>query len=347
LFDALPADQATVAATFRTIGERMWDDANTPRNLFVILAGHGTRTDSDPPTKTLVRLADANIYDDVFVAEFLNRINDNSHGGSPIRRLDLITTICYGGGLIDDLRDNFHAFRGSTWPDAEHISILSSGDCYDVTSAGFAWEFISASRGDPNGVPDLNGDGVRSVYDYYDHSARWGMMNPEDPYTPWVPETIYVRGENFFIKGWQEHALYYEWNAPAQLCELTIDCRESAGHVDCVPVPDDANAPRYPRGTVVELMAVPTTEYNGFKRWLVFDPAHPDDVNHVSIDANNPLTLTVDADRHVSAVFGCGIGTGMTTTVLLAVSLTLAGFRALMHGRRRAPLTKQATESVR
>lgn len=304
LFDALPADQATVAETFRTVGERMWSDSSTPRNVFLVLAGHGTRSDDDPPTRTLLRLADTNIYDDAFVAECFNQINNNQHGASPIERLDIVTTVCYGGGLIDDLRGNFHALRGSGWPNAEHFSMLSSGDCYDLTSAGFALQLITDLAGDPNDVPDLNGDGVRSIYEIYDHSARLSLMNPEEPYTPWVPETIYVPGERFLLTTWREHSLYYEWNAPTQFYSLIIACPPSQGRVECDPAPSDPKAPQYSPGTTVTLTAVPI-EGKLFKHWELYDPNYPSDDNHAVTDTNNPITVLMDADRQVAVTFQC------------------------------------------
>jgi hypothetical protein len=74
LFDAQPADKATVAETFRTIGQRMWMNARTPRNLMVFIAGHGARSRLDPPTKTQIKLADGPIWDDAFVADANNPI---------------------------------------------------------------------------------------------------------------------------------------------------------------------------------------------------------------------------------------------------------------------------------
>ncbi len=320
-FDALPADEATVADAFQTIGERMWNDANTPRNLVVVIAGHGSRYGSDPPAKTLLQLADGLIYDDAFVADCFNQINDNAQGGSPIERLDLLMTPCYGGGLVDDFRDNFHALRGSTWPDARHVSILTAGDCYDVTSGFFGIQMVNAIGGDPNNVPDLNGDGRFSIYEYFDCAARGDLTNPTDPnYTPWVPETIYVPADYFWDLGVTEHPLYYEWHAPVTLTLSVV--KPQYGQVALAPEPNDPNLPQYPAGSTVMLTATPN-EGKRFKRWKVYDPNHPDDANHVALDTNDVLTIVMATDRQVTAVFACGGGAG--SLPLLAVGAILSG----------------------
>ena len=40
----------------------------------------------------------------------------------------------------------------------------------------------------------------------------------------------------------------------------------------------------------------------------MFDPNYPDDVNYAAVDANNPISLVMDRDLQVVAVFRCGSG---------------------------------------
>jgi hypothetical protein len=309
-FDALPATQTQVANTFTTIGQRMWNRPDVPRNLVVVIGGHGARGLSGVATSMRVQLSSGLVWDYAFVSNCLNKINNNSHSGSPIERLDMIMTMCYGGGLIDDCRSNFNSLRGTTWPNAKHFSALTAGDGFDITSGLFGVYMVQAMRGDGAGVPDLNGDGVLSIYEYFDHAARVDITNPTVPYTPYIPQTIYVPSNSYipipYGTGYiAEHPLYYEWNAPVS---LNASWRLSGqGHVDLNPEPNDANAPQYPYGMRVTLTAVPV-DGRIFKNWELYDPNHPDDGNYMVTDANNPISIFLNGDRQVMAVFGCSSG---------------------------------------
>jgi len=103
------------------------------------------------------------------------------------------------------------------------------------------------------------------------------------------------------------------------------------GTVTLSPEPNDANAPAFAYGTVVELTAVPN-EGKYFRHWEVYDPCHPNDANCATIDANNPLTIVMDTDRQVTAVFKCGSGVEQTLP-LLVVGLCVLGFAAWYRRR--------------
>ncbi len=95
----------------------------------------------------------------------------------------------------------------------------------------------------------------------------------------------------------------------------------------------DPNLPSYyDPNTAVTLTAVPI-EGRGFKHWLIDDPNHPGDANHAAMDANNPITLLMDDDRNVTAVFECGSGVGQALP-LLAVAAVLFGLAARFMRRR-------------
>jgi len=84
--------------------------------------------------------------------------------------------------------------------------------------------------------------------------------------------------------------------------------------------PNDPNLPAdlHPAGIEVTLTATPI-EGKGLKHWQIFDPNHPGDANHAAIDANNPITLLMDTDREVTAVFKCGSSIGPLMLVILGV----------------------------
>jgi hypothetical protein len=54
-----------------------------------------------------------------------------------------------------------------------------------------------------------------------------------------------------------------------------------------------------------------------FRCWEIYDPNHPNDANFVTLDANNPTTIVMDADRQVTAVFGCGRGASQVLPLLV------------------------------
>ncbi len=334
-FDAQPATQTQIANTFKTIGQRMWDRPNVPRNLIVVVGGHGGRGLSGVATSMKVQLASGMVWDYNFVSGCINKINDNTHGSSPVERLDLILTMCYGGGLIDDVRSNFHTLRGTTWPKARHLSVLTAGDGFDVTSGLFGVYMVQTFRASGEGVVDLNGDGVLSVYDYFDHAAKIDISNPTAAYTPYIPETIYVPSNLYIPIPFDgdylaEHPLYYEWNSPIK---LTVSRRlDTQGNVNMSPAPADANSPTYRFMTPVTLTAVPA-ENRSFKYWEVYDPAHPNDANYMTTDANNPLTVVMSTDRQVTAVFGCSNGVGQALPLVM-VGAMVCGLMARRMRRR-------------
>jgi hypothetical protein len=102
----------------------------------------------------------------------------------------------------------------------------------------------------------------------------------------------------------------------------TLDVKivnESWGRVHVEP-----NLPTYyDPNTTVTLTAEPDGERR-FKHWKLSDPNHPGDANHVGTDANNPLTIVMDADCDVTAVFTCGSGS-IQELPLLLIGAVLAG----------------------
>lgn len=89
----------------------------------------------------------------------------------------------------------------------------------------------------------------------------------------------------------------------------------------------EPNYPTYAEGTDVILTATPI-EGKAFRHWEVYDPNHPGDANHVATDANNPLTITMNANREATAVFKCGSGLAMPFPAGIAWLAWWAGRRA-------------------
>lgn len=67
-----------------------------------------------------------------------------------------------------------------------------------------------------------------------------------------------------------------------------------------------------------------------FAHWEVYDSNHPHDVNHAVIDGNNPLTIVMNADREIVAVYACG-----NDTILELMLLGIGGLAIAVAIRRR------------
>jgi hypothetical protein len=98
------------------------------------------------------------------------------------------------------------------------------------------------------------------------------------------------------------------------------------GSVELDPEPNDPCAPEYPAGTSVTLTAVPI-QGKAFARWEIYDPNHPNDLIHMATDSNNPMTLVMNADQHVTAVFKCGSGVEPAILPALPALLAALAFR--------------------
>jgi len=77
----------------------------------------------------------------------------------------------------------------------------------------------------------------------------------------------------------------------------------------------DPPGPEYAEGDEVELHAVAGIG-STFAHWEVHDVAHAGDANYAVISTDNPLTIVMDADREVTAVFECAFGGGLSLPLL-------------------------------
>ncbi len=84
--------------------------------------------------------------------------------------------------------------------------------------------------------------------------------------------------------------------------------------------PNDPNLPSdlHLAGSEVTLTAMPIGG-KGFKQWEIFDPNHPGDANHAAVDTNSVITIAMDTDRQVTAVFKCGSSLGPLLPIMLGV----------------------------
>jgi len=94
------------------------------------------------------------------------------------------------------------------------------------------------------------------------------------------------------------------------------------------PVPFEPNYV-YAACTEVTLNAQPVPG-RGFSHWTLYDPNHCGDVNYAVFDTNNPITVVMDSDKCVTAVFKCG------TSIEPLLPIILGALGLFVWVRRRA-----------
>lgn len=99
------------------------------------------------------------------------------------------------------------------------------------------------------------------------------------------------------------------------------------GTVEVASVPYSPTRYYYDPNTIVTLTAVPNPDRE-FNHWVLHDPAHPDDPDYDVIDPNNPITLPMDVDRRVTAVFACGQGASLAMMMMI---VTFFGLKLVRH----------------
>lgn len=119
-----------------------------------------------------------------------------------------------------------------------------------------------------------------------------------------------------------------EWTNVDSRKELRLDVINGSWGTVAV----DPNQPIYEPNQVITLTASPI-EGKSFRQWEVYDPNYPGDANYAIIDANTTLTLVMDADKHVAAVFKCGSGLGEVPPLLMGTLVAL-GFVSRRVRRR-------------
>jgi len=210
---------------------------------------------------------------------------------------------------------------------------------------------------DPNYEPgDPNGKWVKGAIwsgDKYAWDGDWLVVGElSGPY--WDPDTdplLFYRSEGRSAvaalssdplnwgNGFPADAIYdafearegfFDPNDP-RLLDLTIS-NSHMGTININPdVPDpndpntaDARLCRYTNGTEIVLIAEPLSG-KSLKHWIIWDPNHPGDANHVVTDTNSVLYLTMDADWEVEAAFKCGGGSELVMPLGMVLLALFAG----------------------
>ncbi|MBN1345188.1 MAG: hypothetical protein JXQ73_21010 [Phycisphaerae bacterium] len=120
-----------------------------------------------------------------------------------------------------------------------------------------------------------------------------------------------------------DEAAIYIATLPSTVHTLDLDVtNEGWGSVEGLN-----NPPVYFAGTEVTLTAVPA-DGRSFKHWEIYDPNYPDDLNYATLETSPEITIVMDTDRSVTAVFGCGTGAAPM------LPLALCALTALVISRR-------------
>ncbi len=167
-------------------------------------------------------------------------------------------------------------------------------------------------------------------------SSSFGWSKPFGPWTIQIADANYLDpsrtpdGPVQIVVDWQ----FWTTGSIAILGTLHIEAaggkarklelskmHENWGTVTVDPAPIDPNRMgKYPDGTTVTMTATPI-ENKSFAGWSIYDPNFPGDPNHVTVDLNSVLNLTLDGDYLVESDFKCGSGVAPFLGMALAVLL--------------------------
>ncbi len=165
-------------------------------------------------------------------------------------------------------------------------------------------------------------------------SYRVKWFDPADG--DWVDQGVqtFPGGDQTFTKpgaiGSEAVVYLVQEDAPPVMKTLTLtETNEGWGEVLISPEPNDPQNVQFLQGTVVTLTAVPA-ENKEFRQWQIMDPNYPGDANFATIDANMMLTIVLNEDTHVDAVWKCGSQSGLIP-MMACCALTWVVRR---HGRQ-------------
>ncbi|MBN1346857.1 MAG: PKD domain-containing protein [Phycisphaerae bacterium] len=215
-------------------------------------------------------------------------------------------------------------WRAEGRPDVDEMARVEATIAGDAYSLLACLDLGDASNQAPNvAIEEPNGPGLRLQFtvsasdDGAGLTYAWDFGDDE---TSGDPSPVHTYGG----PGWylvsctvtdDDGVSNTDWVYVEALAGLRLDVINGAwGSVEVEP-----NEPGYAdANTVVTLTAFPI-EGRVFGHWDRYDPNYPDDANHATVDSNNPLTLVMDTDHHVTAVFKCGSGLGQVFPLLLCV----------------------------
>ncbi len=116
----------------------------------------------------------------------------------------------------------------------------------------------------------------------------------------------------------------FDFGAAIQTHSLTLNTVNGGwGHVDV-----DPNLAEYEPNSTVTLTASANPN-KSFTHWKIYDPNFPGDANYAAIDANASITIVMNADREVTAVFKCG----QAAAPMLPATLVMLGVLAMARRR--------------
>ncbi len=95
----------------------------------------------------------------------------------------------------------------------------------------------------------------------------------------------------------------------------------------------DPNLPTYPPASCVTLTAMPDVGKE-FREWTIYDPNHPGDFNYAVSDANSTIVIEMNANREVTATFGCGSKADPLLPAMLGVMGVVLPVRRFLLGSR-------------
>ncbi len=263
---------------------------------------------------------------EALVADHNGKVNINSrHSSDPSMQFD-VTVLEAGVGmpaaqLIPDISacDYFDQTRAgggeryqAQWCQLNDVSIVSGtwapGETLTISDAsGHEIAMLLSGPGDFGDYPMPAGTfNVRAIFDQ------------EDPTAPTTGDyRVWVKGFEGVRFGLTLDYVNPQWGQ--------VQISPEPDDANLPPLdPDDPNAPKYPGGTEVTLTAEGVGQ-GTFNEWRIYDPNHPGDANYMVTDANNPITIVMEANQEVTAVFKCGSG----VAPFLPMALVLMGLAAL------------------
>lgn len=234
---------------------------------------------------------------------------------------------------VPSLNDDYPAFTfqvscHNAYPEASGnlaYALLKHGGICTIGATRVSW--FTPGQTSFYGSPTNAGMGYAYAYFLVDQGMSSGRAMFEfKQQIPFLGSSYWMNYTVFNIYG--DPSTYVVSPSRALSLQITTEDRGSV-----LLEPNDPNwLPNvYPVGTELTLTAVPA-EGRSFKWWRIFDPNYPGDSNHATTTPSDDpnyltLTLTMDADWEVEAVFNCGSGMGPLLPFLIVGSVGIGRLR--------------------
>ncbi len=136
-----------------------------------------------------------------------------------------------------------------------------------------------------------------------EYGGESGDSHPSGSANAYSTQVFATNSNNVLDAAWEP----FQSAAPPQRFGLTINAANAGFGTIAVDPEPDGEATDFAPGTTVTLTAYEDGhEDHYFAYWEVYDPNHPGDLDYVTTDSNRALTLVMNADWEVRAVFRCG-----------------------------------------